>query len=208
MRIPMFFASLGLAIFIGLPLHAQEAPPTVPLNTNAMTLGDLMKSVHVHPKPVDFADIHRLALLNRQERGDLVKQTIECLNGAKSYEDIANCQELERRGMTLLRLAYCETGLSFVTGRTRSEIGQTWPAGTPSECARAMWAITGQPMNWSDEQRAAGARAVQTDLQKTSTPGSPAQPAAPPPPGTPGAPALAPAAAIPQGISPAQPPPQ
>jgi hypothetical protein len=197
MRIPLFFASLGLTMLIGLPLHAQEADVSGGImgDPNSTNLGELMKNVHIHPKPKDFADMQRLALLNRQERRELNARTTACIQGAKTPEDIYNCQETERRTLTLIRLSFCDTGLSFITGRNRTEVGQTWPSGTPSECARALWAVTGQPMNWTEEQRAAGAKAVIEDLQKR---GQPAPPAA----------ALAMPGAAPQEAAPAQPPAQ
>jgi hypothetical protein len=197
MRIPMVFVFFGLAMLVGLPLQAQEAPPPVSSGAKTLTPAELVKSVQIHPKPKDFGESLELAIRNREDRLELVRKSTECVQKAKILEEINACQETERQQLSIIRLAYCETGVSFITGRARSTIGQTWPEGTPDECARATWAITNQPMNWTEEQRQAGAKALITDLRAMRDARTP--PAAGTTPATPAAPAQ-------QGAAPVQPP--
>jgi hypothetical protein len=166
------FAFLILALVTNAPLlHAQEAPPAAPAAVSPATpapaaapptaaaaddataVTELIKNTPIYVRPKDFAEAQHLALQNRGERLEMLNRSIECVQKAKTMDDLAVCQRDEGKSLALIRLAYCDSTVSFPNRRQRTLRNAEGPLNTPpantaviiSECEKAMSIITGSP---------------------------------------------------------------
>jgi hypothetical protein len=101
-----FLASAFLFVFMvaGAPLHAQS-----------VVENDILNDVQILLPPKDFEAATQLALRNRVERIARIQDVITCIQEAQSMDDFRVCQERENDYTLKIRLAYCNTGVSWLS---------------------------------------------------------------------------------------------
>ncbi|MBI3419106.1 MAG: hypothetical protein HY053_03125 [Proteobacteria bacterium] len=125
MKKSLAFAFLSLAMLAGAPLHAEGNNP--------------FKDVKIYNRPEDFETARELALQSRQERLDRLQEVVSCIQQATTMKDIEACQKKETDAMAKVRLAYCDTGVSWPV-RKAPPVGKT-SDGTrhePTECEQVI----------------------------------------------------------------------
>ena len=136
------YACLGVALLICAPLSAEEAPTEALAQAPAE---DILKDIVIHPRPTDFATAQQLALQSREERIEKVEEVIACIENAKNMEDFYVCQKNETDSLAKVRLAYCDTTVSFYVKKKKST-GEVGEAPQPSECEKVISGLTGRPI--------------------------------------------------------------
>lgn len=138
-------------------------------------------------RPKDFEAFKQLAKQNRLERIDRLNEVMSCFQQAKAMEDIFACQEMDAHGLAKMRLAYCETGVSWIQlekpRRNAKEQNAEKGLFDRNECEKAQMAIDNIRAKLKSEQRVA---------QPTAAPSAPPEQTQPAPP-APDQPVAAPA---------------
>ncbi|MBI3419107.1 MAG: hypothetical protein HY053_03130 [Proteobacteria bacterium] len=127
MRNWILSAFLFLAVLAAAPLHAEGNDP--------------FKDIKMYGHPKDFEVAKQLALQNRVERMDRIKDVMTCIRQAKAMDDIYACQETEADYTAKIRLAYCDTGVSWLYLDARKGSKKNGKKKPPTECQKALQAI-------------------------------------------------------------------
>lgn len=133
----LFALTILLAALLSQGAKAQEAPG--PDATAKPEVTQALNDVKVLPRPQDFATAQQLAVQNRNDRMTMLQNSIACVKQATTMEGIYRCQSQEGMELAKIRLAYCDTTVSFPT-----KTGRKAPAYT--ECERAMAAVVGKKL--------------------------------------------------------------
>lgn len=157
------FLSLILILIAAAPAFAEEKDP--------------FKDIVIFEKPQDFEAAKALAKQNRLERIDRIHDVMNCIQQSKTVDDIYNCQELEADVTARIRLAYCDTGVSWLyldARRSKKKNKQNEAASEVSECDKARQVIENIKARRASEKAEA-----QTPEPATATPAEQHAPATP-----------------------------
>lgn len=167
----IFFVLCALA---SVSLQAEEAPEEK----------DYFSDTPHIERPKDFEAFKQLAKQNRLERIERLNEVMSCFQQAKAMEDIFACQEMDAHGLAKMRLAYCETGVSWIQlekpRRNAKEQNAEKGLFDRNECDKALMAIDNIRAKLRSEQRVAQPTAPQMAQPEQVQPAPPAtdQPAA------------------------------
>jgi hypothetical protein len=152
MRKLLTFACLFLALTAGSAFSADADDP--------------LKDVPMYPHPQDFATAQQLALQNRQDRVTMLQDSITCIQQATTMDDIHACQNTEGKSLKKIRLSYCDTDLSWPIRKGAAKRATAGMSPKPTECQRAMAAITGQKIVKPGSEDAPGSAGAPTADQQ------------------------------------------
>ena len=85
--------------------------------TGSQAADDPLKDITIHKHPADFAEAQQLAVQNREERMANLQESMACVQRATKMDDLADCQKAEGKGLAVINLSYCDTGLSWPNSR-------------------------------------------------------------------------------------------
>lgn len=105
---------LGLVAITFGPLRAEEATSVTP-SKPAVDNAAAVDGVVLYKHPEDFDSAQQLAIQNRLDRIDGIKAAMNCIQKATTMDDIHACQQKGLEETAKIRLAYCDTGMSWIT---------------------------------------------------------------------------------------------
>lgn len=140
----------NLSLFSVLLLLASLATPLFAEKYVPQKAEDLLRDVMIFDRPADFATAQQLAYQSRADRVARVQEIMACIDQAANMDDFEACQVKEAEALAKIRLAYCNTNVSWpdknkVQSRAEAK-GVNKLIFDASECEKAMANLTGTPI--------------------------------------------------------------
>lgn len=125
-------------------LHAEPYTP--------MRAEDILREVTIHQRPSDFASAQHLAWQSRAERVERIQEIITCIDQAANMDDILSCQTRETDALAKIRLAYCNTNVSWPDRKKMQGEAARGFEIDASECEKVMSGLTGRALKKKGDQ--------------------------------------------------------
>ena len=88
---------------------------------------DPLKNIAIVAAPTDIDGIKAVALKNRQDRIDMIHDSMACIQKSITADDVQLCITTEQKTLQVISLTYCNTNL----GIPKNKSSYTSPTGAP-----------------------------------------------------------------------------